>query len=418
MKWILGILFFLLVVINPMIIGFYHTLLTEFVAITFSVIGCYIAWKWMNTNFIENKLKYSIYTIIISILVAIAWLLKQPYVGIILFPFIIASFIAIVRNTNLKNIIQRLISVGICGIVLVISISVWNIVLEKNNVQVKQNRTSSGFFAIGILNGLSEYDVQKNERFDTIEEVEKEEKITPEDKEKILQIINNKSDYKSYTVMDVKKEYYKIIYSKEEVISTMESAEFLFNSLINDFGTVIKGYFSNYLATISIYDIRFDVMDIIIEKNINLLDNVEIKAIAYKIYGYGNGNVFPLSEELAPYAEPYIGTNKPIVAINWGMRKLQIPANIAMKISYILLPILVIISIIGVFKTRKRYTEKYCKIIDMITILFTYSILHILVHSILGSTIDRYTVPALATTFIGILLSIYAIVYRKKYKID
>ena len=52
----------------------------------------------------------------------------------------------------------------------------------------------------------------------------------------------------------------------------------------------------------------------------------------------------------------------------------------------------------------------------MTTILFTFSIMHILLHSMLGSTIDRYTIPALATTFIGIFLGTYAVTNRKKYK--
>ena len=88
-----------------------------------------------------------------------------------------------------------------------------------------------------------------------------------------------------------------------------------------------------------------------------------------------------------------------------------------MKISYLILPLLTIVSIISVFRTKGKYDKKYCRIIDMITILFSFSLMHILLHSMLGSTIDRYTIPALVTTFIGIFLSVYAVIYRKKYKI-
>ena len=119
MKFILGILFILLVVINPMIIGYYHTLLTEFIAMTFAVIGCYLAWKWINTDFFENKIKYVIYTISLAILIAIAWQLKQPYVGTILFPVVIAAILSFIRKTNLKNFIQRLVTLIVCGIVLI-----------------------------------------------------------------------------------------------------------------------------------------------------------------------------------------------------------------------------------------------------------------------------------------------------------
>ena len=57
-------------------------------------------------------------------------------------------------------------------------------------------------------------------------------------------------------------------------------------------------------------------------------------------------------------------------------------------------------------------------IIDIITILYSFSFVHILLHTVLGATIDRYTIPALIPTFLAIMLSIYAIVYRKKYKIN
>ena len=58
MKWIFGILFCILIAINPIIFGYYHVVLTEFFAATFSVLGCYLSWKWMNIDFKENKIKY------------------------------------------------------------------------------------------------------------------------------------------------------------------------------------------------------------------------------------------------------------------------------------------------------------------------------------------------------------------------
>ena len=97
-KGIFIALFILLVAINPMIIGYYHTLLTEFIAITFAVIGCYLAWKWMQIDFTQNKVKYILYTIVMAVLTAIAWQLKQPYVGTILFPVVIAAILSFIRK--------------------------------------------------------------------------------------------------------------------------------------------------------------------------------------------------------------------------------------------------------------------------------------------------------------------------------
>lgn len=417
MKWILGILFFVLVVINPMIIGYYHTLLTEFVAITFAIIGCYLSWKWMDVNFKENKIKYSIYTIVLAILTAIAWQLKQPYVGTILFPVIISAIISFIRNTNLKNFIQRFITILICGIALIIGIKTWNAVLKKCNVEIKEERTSGGYLASGIVNGINNYDVKDKEDFDTIEKIENCDRISQEDKDEMKLILEDKSNYKSFKVIDINKDNYKIIYTKGKVISTGESIKFWFNTLVHDPIAIAGSYATNYLATISIYDIDFEGSKIIVDKHLNFSHTKEIDVIGLKIYTYGNETVFPLPDKYETYASEYRTVNKPVVAINWVMRKLQLPVTLAMKIAFLLLPILAIISIVAVFRTKKKYTEKYTKIIDMITILYVFSILHILVHALLGSIIDRYTMPALATTFIGIIMSIYAIVYRKKYKI-
>ena len=256
-KYILIFLFLLLVVFNPMIIGYYHTLLTEFVGMTFSIIGCYLAWKWIGINFKENKVKYSIYTLVLAILTAIAWQLKQPYVTTILFPIIIASIISFVRNVNFKNFLQRIATLITCIIVLVASIKIWNLILEKNNVTIKENRTSAGFFASGILGGMTNYNIQDIESFDTTQEIEESTKIAGEDKAKIKDILESKSEYRAYLVIDTNKENYEIIYLKENVISTTESIKFLLSSLIKDPKAIIGGYVSNYLATISIYDIDF-----------------------------------------------------------------------------------------------------------------------------------------------------------------
>ncbi len=414
-KWVLGILFVLLVVVNPMIIGYYHTLLTEFIAMTFAVIGCYLSWKWMQINFKENKLQYILYTIVLAILTAIAWQLKQPYVGTILFPVIIAAIISFVRKVNLKNFLQRGFTVLICMIMLVIGIQGWNLVIKVKNVNIDNTRTTGGFLALGLLEGIKEYNIKNG--FETIQAVQENTKISQEDKEKMVQVLENNSEYQSFTVIDTNQENYEIIYSKGKVISTLDATKFLLNTLIKNPKVILGCYLRSYLVTISMYSISFDGPRVLqTGTKLEFTNTQEIDAIGFKIYNYGTPTNFLLLEKYEPYAKEYEDVNKPVVAINWLLRNLQIPSAIAMKISFILLPILTIASIVAVFRTKKRYNEKYTKIIDLITILYSFSFMNIVAHALLGSSIDRYTMPALATTFIAILLSIYAIIYRKQYK--
>lgn len=417
MKYILIILFFILIAINPMIFGYYHTLLTEFFGMTLAMLGCYISWKWMNVNFYENKLKYFIYTLVESILVIISWHLKQPYVTTVLFPIIIAAILSFVRNTNIKNLMQRVVTVLTCFIMLAISIKVWNITLEKNNVKIEEERTSEGFLSSGIIGGITEYSKKDVIDFDSTEKINNNDKLKEIDKKEMIKIINNNSEYKAFIVIDTKKENYDVIYCKSNTASTGEAIEYLLTIAVKDPKAVVKSYITNYLATTSWYNISFNGMNIVVDKKIDLKNTVEIKKIGFRIYEQGIDNVFPSSEELQPYTEVYRENNTPIRIVNIIMKNLEMPVTVVMKVSYLLLPIITIVSCIAVFIIKKRYDEKYREIIDLIVILYAFSLLHILVHSTLGSTIDRYTMPALATTFMGMLLNIYAIVYKNKYKI-
>lgn len=415
MKAVFVTLCILLIVLNPMIFGYYHTLLTEFVGITFAIISCYISWKIIDINWKENKTKYTIYTLILAILTSIAWLLKQPYVGTVLFPIIVASVISIVRQCKLKNIFQRLVTIMICGIALIVGVKAWNLVIKYGNVKIDETRTSAGFFASGIINGIKAYDTERVDEFDEIEEVQENDKVSIEDKEKMINVLNENSDYKSFRVMDVKEDKYKILYSKSDAITTKEALDFWIATFKQNPWLVIDSYISNYLATISVYPIEFNRSRIVITKKFNFTKTEEIQIIGCRIYEDNIGNVFPLPEDLEMYGTEYEGVNTPILATNNFMKLLLKPNILAMKICFLLLPLFTFISIIAVFRTKKRYDKHFCRIVDMVAILFCFSLMHICVHSFMGSTIDRYTIPALATTFLGVLLGGYAIVYRKKY---
>ncbi len=149
-KFFTIILFLILIALNPIIFGYYHTLLTEFMAMTFSIIGCYLSYKWININF-ENKVKYIIFTLVFSILTCLAWQLKQPYVGTILFPLIISTIISIIQKFNKKNILAKIVTVLIVIISLFGSLKLWNYILRVNNVQFKESRTSSSQFSNSLI---------------------------------------------------------------------------------------------------------------------------------------------------------------------------------------------------------------------------------------------------------------------------
>ena len=57
-KKIIKYIFVGLIIINPIIYGYYHCLLTEFVAITLAIISCYYAVIWLDVDYYKEKNKY------------------------------------------------------------------------------------------------------------------------------------------------------------------------------------------------------------------------------------------------------------------------------------------------------------------------------------------------------------------------
>ncbi len=431
-KIITLIFFIIMIALNPITFGYYHTLLTEFVAITIAIVFCYCAWKWMSVDFFENKIKYILYTIVFSIFTVISWFLKQPYVGVVLFPILIAAFISIITNFNLKNIIQRAVTVMICMVVMVIGMKSWNAILKANNVFMDESRNPAASFGDYVLNlSVSELDRNTYNYVDDSEKTFELEKggynfnidiyesqmnnLTEESKKEINE---NKGKYKSFIIIN-NADGYDIIYNKKESASLVNSMfydiEYFFRHPIK----VIARQVKNYLAICNVYRIEFKgsqgTIPVYTNEVLGLTESNENALIPNRIYNYKGENNFYLQEKLYPYAASYIEVNTPVRFINSIMKRWFNVMTILVKACFLLLPFLLLVNVISLIKNIKKYDEKYKKISYLMLILYSYSFMHILAHSLIGSIIDRYTSPAIITAFIAVYINVYLIIYNKNY---
>src|SRR5699024_3210986 len=108
---------------------------------------------------------------------------------------------------------------------LVISIIGWNYILKVKNVKMEKSTSSEGLLGRTITEGVTEYRADPNEENYTKEKIEKDERLNEEDRKKILEILDNKSEeYKGFILLD-KGTYMnpegqrKVIYTKEKDIS-------------------------------------------------------------------------------------------------------------------------------------------------------------------------------------------------------
>ena len=93
--------------LNPLIFGYFHTMLTEFIAITITTINIFIAFKWLNCD-VHRKSHLILYSLYFALNLIICYHLKQPYIIIAFIPLLVASIISIANHHTIKNIIYRI----------------------------------------------------------------------------------------------------------------------------------------------------------------------------------------------------------------------------------------------------------------------------------------------------------------------
>ena len=278
-----------------------------------------------------------------------------------------------------------------------------------------------------LIGGLSEYDI-RTYLFTYIDENTPDTELLPKElelKNKFFElpqelqefIKDNESGHKSFVVIKNKDNEYDVIFNKGNTLSTKDAIKYLAKVLVTNPDDLIIGYIKNYLAICNIYKIEFNGAAVTNSNEfLKIGEQNENGQIPIKIYMYEQANSFDVSPEYEVYIKSYQEKNTPILCVNWVMQRLIKISAIIIKIVFLLLPILTLISIIKFFASRKKFNKNYRNIISLEIILYGYSFMNILSHSVLGAIIDRYSMPSIITAFIGVLINIYLVVYKNKYK--
>ena len=410
-KIIAIVLYVLFVLVNPLIFGYYHVLLVEFVGMTVALLSCFLSWEFLNINFKNDKGKYVLYTIIFTILGIMMWHMKQPYFSTILFPLVFASIISICKEFKLNNILSKLVSIIIVILGLVISIIIWNKLMVSQNVTIKEEKTSTGLMSEQLIKGISEYEIVSNV---TKEYIEDNKYLTEEEKNKICDLIEN--DNNDYFIFENTENgrviNTKVVFFENGKISTKDAIFYILETFVKEPGVVIKSYVRNYLALSDIFMLKYD----------DTIKHYRIGEIApyYMLYENalfahwpydGDGSIFLMeNKKYTEYMECYEDINEKIPGINDFFYLMRKPANMFYKFVFLLLPMLWVLSIIRLIINRKKYSDKQKNIYNFIVILYSYSFLHIFMHGFLGAPIDRYAMPATITTYVAIIVEICMII--------
>lgn len=393
----------LFAIINPIVFGYYHALLTEYVAITLAIVGCYLSFKYLNTDIFRNTRKFVLYSVVITILIIFSWFLKQPYISVTLFPFLIANLLSIIDERSIKNFLARLFSFFSCIIILFLSLFLWNYFLSSKGIDLKTNRN--------ITMGLGSQLIRAVDFFQIMEE-----EIYIEDSTKNQLERGRDEGYKVVKIYDNNKKLdTKVVKSSNNVIPLSSSIEFLTEVLFERPKLIIGSYIANYLAIINIYGTYTpDGIGYYVKRGWDWSFENENSTIARRIFN-NSDNIFYMPDESLEKVLHFKQINNPPLLLNKLMSVLSVPFSYLFKISFLILPLTLLGSV--VYKIYILIKKQRNDIINLIIIFLGFSFMHLLLHTITGALIDRYAAPAIIPTITGhalVLYILYTQIFQKK----
>lgn len=300
----------LYLVLNPLIFGYFHVLLTEFVAITITMLNILIAYKWISID-LKNKKSLILYSLYFILSTVFCWHLKQPYIIIAIIPPLVAGILSVIENHKKFNVLYRFGTVFAAMAILAASIVSWNIILDNMHVDKNSGRDSSSSLGKQLAT--------------------------------TYQIENTNNDYFSAF--------------KDELFSNP--------------GKIIGIYFNNYCSLASLCKVTStDGVNYTSTSNLDFVDTYENTAIGYATFNRPT-NIFQMSGEMYDRASSY-ATNVSHNIFRPVMKALSYPTNIIFKVAILLcVPITIFLIIIKIkTKDKKHQPLFYLCLILMSTASF------------------------------------------------
>ena len=400
-KVIIKCVVLLFCIFNPIIFGYFHTLLTEFVAITLAMCSCYFAYKWWN---VSNKKKKSLYSLYFVIALPISWLLKRPYICCVLIPMIISIGIALFNNHTKQSVLYYLGTFTIATITLVISVIGWNQFLIYKGVDMNTGRDSSSMMSMQIIQGVQYYSY--DDEFD-FSKVDGNKYLSKKEKKFINENLNEeKNNLRIINIYNHSKLVEKDVIEVDEngIPSTKNVLLQLIKTFTKHPGIIVKNYVKNYCALSSICKISSDdgVMYSVVD-GYDFINTFEHETIAYKNYNFNSSNSFYFPEERQSLVSNLIQTTN-IGVFGYVENALEIFTNIVFKLTIILLPFALIGLILFRYIRRKRIINYNLYVIGLL--LLSYAFFAVVANALSGALIDRYATAMFIPGLLGILAGI------------
>lgn len=338
-------------IMNPIVFGYFHVVLTEYVAITLAAVNCLVAYFWSVCD--AKNTKKMIWFLVYFVLETIfGFHLKQPFVVLSFVPMIVAAIIGICRNVSLKNVLFRAGTVLMAMIMLFLSIVIWNKIVDGMGANKESGRDSASLMNSQILGSAQIF--------------------VDDDGDGVM---NNN-------------------------ISTLQSVGILLGKFFENPGKILKVYSMNYCGLIGLCKITtedgvgFSPTDELVFWNL-----YETVFIAYQVYRESE-DISTMPSAQLERAERYSSYSSMKSKIKIFFIKMEKITNILYKICMLMaLPCFVVICFVRKKDTKRLHDRQFI----LCTIMLATTFCYLIFGAVLGLIIDRYSAPVFIPAFLGMV---------------
>jgi hypothetical protein len=140
-RFIILLLIFFFIALDATIVGYFHSVLTEYVVATIAIISCFAAFRLYKSP--EQSKSFYLWSIYFLLMVPLSWHIKQPYIGAAYFPFIIGFVLIVLREFSWKKLTYGLsVNLIIIAIIYFSTLS-WNSFLISQENPMNSDRLVS-----------------------------------------------------------------------------------------------------------------------------------------------------------------------------------------------------------------------------------------------------------------------------------
>lgn len=400
-------------IVNPLILGYFHTMLTEYVAITLTMGSLYMGWKWYQIKTRKEQILYGLY---FCFGISFSYFLKQPYICCVLIPMVISIAYSLIINKKNSNKTYYFGTLFIAIIMLIISSISWNKFLEIKGVNLKTGRDSSGMLSTQLLNSIDGYKITKINNY---EKIKNDKYLTKTEKKAIKKELQK---HKKVMILNIyngkkllEKDFLRI--NKGNKASGKDTILEIANTFFKHPSIVIRSYSKNYCGLSSICIIESeDGIQYHVTDKMELIKMFENEIIPFKSFRYEDKYIY-YPPERKEFVDEYI------FPINQGLISklityLFLPTSILFKLVTFLslIYIIILVTIRIIFRKCLKKKELY-----LLSLMFlSFSFLTIVANALSGAMIDRYSVICFIPGLLGFIGTILFTIsnLNKKEKIN